>query len=143
FIYKKRDYLLKLKQIKMKPKAKPTFKRKKCKICSKLVKGRSDKIFCSVRCKNYYHLNLRKETQKSTLEIDKILHRNHSILLELLGKKTKKKMIPRIRLENKKFHFTYHTHTIINKNNKTFHWVYDIAWMSFSNDKVLITRNEY
>jgi hypothetical protein len=35
----------------------------KCKICSKILVGRSDKLFCSLRCKNYYHTNLRKATK--------------------------------------------------------------------------------
>lgn len=38
------------------------------------------------KCKNNYHVNLRKLNRKEVADIDKILHRNHSILQELLGK---------------------------------------------------------
>lgn len=113
---------------------------KKCKICRKKIVGRSDKLFCSIRCKNYYHINLRRVTKKVAVAIDKKLHRNRSILLEIMGKRADKKMILRIELENKKFHFSYLTHFHVNSKGKTFHWIYDFAWMSFSTDEILIVR---
>ncbi|MGB5464089.1 MAG: hypothetical protein WBM92_12035, partial [Aureibaculum sp.] len=65
----------------------------KCKVCKKNLKGRKDKIFCSIECKNYYHTNLRRVTDAAAKELDKILHRNRSILLELLGKNTMQKKV--------------------------------------------------
>jgi hypothetical protein len=112
----------------------------KCKICNNLVKGRSDKKFCSQRCKNYYHINLRKVTAIAVKDIDIILHRNRSILLEVLGKNLLQKKVPRILLEKKKFNFKYTTHWHINSKNKTFFWVYDFGWMSFSDDEILLVR---
>ena len=113
---------------------------KKCKICKNYVLGRSDKLFCSVRCKNYYHTNLRRVTLKESKTIDAILHRNRSILLEIMGKNQVQKKVERIVLENKNFRFNYLTHYHKNKAGKVYHWVYDFAWMSFSNDTVLIIR---
>jgi len=112
----------------------------KCKICNKEVKGRKDKIFCSVRCKNYYHTNLRRVTNMEVVTINKILHRNRSILLEIMGKRKFQIKIKRLVLEKKNFHFTYHTHFHTNKQEKTFFHVYDFAWMEFSNDEILIVR---
>ena len=57
----------------------------KCKICSKLIIGRKDKLFCSIRYKNYYHTNLRRVTLEASQKIDRLLHRNRSILLEIIG----------------------------------------------------------
>jgi hypothetical protein len=112
----------------------------KCKICNNILIGRCDKKFCSERCKNYYHVNLRKVTAIAVKEIDVILHRNRSILLEVLGKNLKQKKVQRLVLEKKKFNFKYHTHSHINSKNKTLFWVYDFGWMSFSDDDVLIVR---
>ncbi|EDM44813.1 hypothetical protein SCB49_14615 [unidentified eubacterium SCB49] len=112
----------------------------KCKICSKIVKGRSDKKFCSSRCKNYYHVNLRKVTTKATAAIDEMLHRNRSILLECLGKSTFQKKIKRTVLEKKNFKFQYHTHSLKNKQGKRYYWVYDFGWMPFSDDYVLVVQ---
>jgi len=109
-----------------------------CKICKKKLVGRPDKIFCSSKCKNYYHRNLKKVTDIEVEEINKILHRNRSILLEILGKRKVQIKIKRIILEKKKFHFKYITHFHINKNGKMYHYVYDFAWMEFSDDEILI-----
>lgn len=112
----------------------------KCKICSKMISGRIDKKFCSVKCKNYYHTNLRKVTDKAVKQINIILHRNRSILLEILGKNKVQLKIERIILDQKKFNFKYHTHFQVNSAGKTYYYVYDFAWMEFSDNEVLIVR---
>ena len=112
----------------------------KCKICKKKLKGRVDKKFCSIECKNYYHVNLRRVTNIETKELDLILHRNRSILLELLGKNNFQKKINRVVLAKKKFNFKYITHFHINSRGKMYHHVYDFAWMEFSDDEILIIR---
>ena len=112
----------------------------KCKICGNPLSGRSDKKFCSVRCKNYYHTNLRKVTDIAVKDINKILHRNRSILLEIMGKNKIQVKCPRLTLDNKKFNYKYHTHSNTNSAGKIYYFVYDFAWMSFSDDEVLIVR---
>lgn len=113
----------------------------KCKMCNKKVVGRSDKLFCSVSCKSKYHRKLSKATNKVTKQMDTILHRNRSILLEILGKRRAKIKVDRMVLEKKKFHFKYHTHTYTNSKGKTYFYLYDIAWMAFSTDTILLVRN--
>lgn len=109
-------------------------------MCGKPVLGRSDKIFCSVHCKNEYHLKLRKATAIEVIEINKILARNRSILLEILGKNSSQKKIPSIMLDKKKFNYKYHTHMTKNSAGKIYFYCYDIAWMKFSDDEILIIR---
>jgi hypothetical protein len=116
---------------------------RRCKLCKKKVVGRSDKIFCSVACKSKYHRRLRNATEKVTVQIDAILHRNRSILLEILGKRRLQVKVNRIILEKKKFHYKYHTHFHINSKGKTYFYLYDIAWMSFSTDTILIVKSDF
>lgn len=111
-----------------------------CRLCRAKLRGRVDKKFCSTQCKSQYHRKLRQVTADVTVDIDKILHRNRSILLEVMGKTSKKKKLPRIELEKRKFNFFYMTHYIVNSKGKTFHYLYDFAWMTFSDDEVLIIR---
>jgi len=111
-----------------------------CKICKKAIIGRTDKKFCSIKCKNFYHSNLRRVTDKEVVEINSILHRNRSILLEILGKQKIQIKVKRIVLAKKKFRFKYMTHFHINKFGKMYHHVYDFAWMEFSDDEILIIR---
>jgi len=56
---------------------------RKCKICQKKIVGRSDKIFCDIRCKNQYHQHLRFITKKAAIEINSYLRRNYVILWEV------------------------------------------------------------
>lgn len=115
-------------------------RKQKCRICKVILVGRSDKLFCSAKCKNDYHTQLRRVSKKAAQVIDAILHRNRSILLEILGKKQQKKKVPRQLLDKKKFNYKYLTHYHINSKNKTVHYVYDHAWIDFSEDSVLIMR---
>ncbi len=115
---------------------------RKCKICAKPIKGRIDKIFCSTYCKNYYHKHLRYAAKKAAIEINGYLIRNYSILLELLGKKRTTIKVYRNVLEKKKFRFKYHTHLQVNSKGKTYLYVYDLAWMEFSDDEILIVRKK-
>ena len=87
--------------------------------------GRSDKLFCSTACKNEYHIRLRQVTKQATKKIDNILHRNRSILLEVMGKNSTQKKIARIILDKKKFNFSYFTSYHINNQGKTVNHIYD------------------
>jgi len=113
---------------------------KKCPICKAKVIGRSDKRFCSASCKSNYNQRLSKHTKAETIKIDKILHRNHSILVELMGKNSQQKKMAVFELEKRKFNFNYITKYIINSKGKIYHYVYNFSWMTFSDNEVLIIK---
>ena len=91
-------------------------------------------------CKNYYHSQLRKASNRAAEQINEYLKRNHGILLELLGKNKTQIKVYRTRLEQKKFRFKYHTHFHTNSKGKMFYYIYDLAWMEFSDDEILVVR---
>ena len=115
--------------------------RQECKIYTKPIKGRSDKIFCSTHCKNVYHKKNRYASKAAAIEINGYLKRNYAILLEVLGDNKTQIKVYRNLLEKKRFHFKYHTHFYVNSKNKTFFYVYDLAWMAFSDDEILVVRS--
>jgi hypothetical protein len=108
-----------------------------CKQCKILLKGRSDKCFCSPKCKNEFNNQLKKKTRLVTAEIDGYLHRNRIILNEVMGKTTKQ-VVDRLVLVRAGFKFDYLTGIHTNKENKMYRFVYDYGWMDFSDQKVLI-----
>jgi hypothetical protein len=57
-----------------------------------------------------------------------------------MGEKRKKMMIDRLELDKMGFNFTYITRIYLNKEGKTYHYVYDFAWMEFSKQEVLIIK---
>jgi hypothetical protein len=71
-------------------------------------------------------------------QITRILHRNRSILLEIMGKHDVQKKVKRIVLDKKKFNFKYLTHFQTNSKGKVYYYVFDFAWMEFSDDEILI-----
>ncbi|MFT6336813.1 MAG: hypothetical protein ACI86M_003406 [Saprospiraceae bacterium] len=109
-------------------------------MCKREIKGRSDKVFCTVKCKSDYAYSLRSVTEIATASIDKILHRNRSILLEIVGKNKVQMKVVRDLLDDKKFNFSYITHYHINNQGKTVSYVYDFSWMIFSDQEILIKR---
>lgn len=112
---------------------------KKCPVCKKIIIGRTDKKFCSQECKNAYHSRLKKYINASTSQVDKILHRNYAILVELLKRKNYLETTKN-QLENKGFVFHYCTSTYINTQNKQCYYVYDYLWFELSNKKVYIKK---
>lgn len=113
---------------------------KQCKLCKKEFSGRKDKIYCSTKCKSDYHIRLAEVTSHATRSIDKILHRNRSILLEIIGKNKKQIKVHRSLLDQKEFKWSFHTHTHINKHGKIVTYLYDHSWILFSDQEVLITK---
>ena len=115
---------------------------RKCKSCKAKIVGRTDKLFCSIKCKNNAYQQAKKRTQSITLEVDKILHRNYRILASMMKGEYRKLKIPQLKLAKAKFNFNYITNYQINKQGKVFHYVYDLAWMSFSDNEILIIKQK-
>jgi hypothetical protein len=113
--------------------------KKKCDNCATEIIGRTDKRYCSTRCKNEKNNALRQNTREVTKEIDGYLHRNREILALLMGQ-AKKETFDKLVLTRAGFRFEFMTGIYINKEHKTYYIVYDYAWMDFSDLKVLIVR---
>ena len=120
--------------------ARTSSRRRVCKLCKSRIVGRTDKVFCTSKCKTSYHRQLRATNPPYTEKIDRILHRNRTILLDILGKNKTQIKVPVHELEKRNFNFHYITKYIVNKQGKTYNYVYDFSWMTFSNDTVLINR---
>lgn len=80
------------------------------------------------------------KAKEAALKYDKILHRNRSILYEVMGDKGKRKQIDKILIDKANFKYPYITGNYKNSKGKTFNVVYDYAWMEFSTGKLLIIK---
>jgi hypothetical protein len=72
--------------------------------------------------------------------IDKILHRNRSILLEIMGKTGTEKLVTKAILDSKKFNFDYVTHVFNTSNNERLFYIYDFCWMITPNQEIQILK---
>ncbi|MDX1407876.1 MAG: hypothetical protein R3330_07075 [Saprospiraceae bacterium] len=112
-----------------------------CLVCGAPLRGRRDKKYCSLSCKNAYHTRRRIEQQPVVATIDRLLHRNREILVELWEEAQNRKFIvPRSRLQRKGFKFRHFTSTYVNKAGKLYHYVYDFSWMAFSSGDILVVK---
>lgn len=74
-------------------------------------------------------------------QIDKILHNNHSILKLLTANaKSNKIKIAQLILDRAGFNFGYFTGIYLNSKGKTYHYIFDFAWMKFSDQEIMIVR---
>ena len=113
----------------------------KCKLCNADFTGRTGKVFCTVSCKTIYHKDLIRKTNFAASNTDKILHRNRSILFEIMEEgKYKQKKVERKILDKKKFNWHYYTHVHKNVKGKLLQIIYDYSWMIFSDQEVLIKK---
>lgn len=114
---------------------------RKCRMCTKKVIGRIDKLFCSPNCKNSYHSQLKRVTREVTYITDQILHRNRNILLLLLGEEKRKLYIHKFELERRKFNFKHITHLKTSKHGSTFFCVYEFVWIELDNERIYIQKH--
>jgi predicted nucleic acid-binding Zn ribbon protein len=87
-----------------------TAKERCCVVCEKVLFGRADKVFCSSRCKNHYHLTYKKEKRSAAFQIDSILTKNYQIIAGLMVPGTIQLKIAKLALEKAGFNFAYFTH---------------------------------
>ncbi|MBI3239584.1 MAG: hypothetical protein HYZ43_12220, partial [Flavobacteriia bacterium] len=93
---------------------KTEFSHRQCVICNKQLFGRSDKRFCDIQCKNYYHAQFRKSVKTISSETIKILAKNIVILEGIMGEEKEGCVIDQLALERLGFRFGY----ITNVNEK-------------------------
>lgn len=112
----------------------------KCIFCNLKFRGRSDKKFCDTSCKNKYHRKIKLANEKATERIDRYLHRNRAIIIELIGKNKVKTKFDILELEKKGFKFNFMTGFHVNKEGKMLHYIYEYGWMKFSDQQVLVLK---
>jgi hypothetical protein len=85
------------------------FSHRQCVICNKQLFGRSDKRFCDIKCKNYYHSQVRQSVKTICSETIKILTKNAVILEGIMGEQKNTCLVDRLALERLGFRFGYVT----------------------------------
>jgi len=82
---------------------------RQCVICNRRLVGRSDKVFCDIKCKNYYHREIRMSARTALDETVSILRKNYIILTGLMGENSDKFVIDKLALEKAGFNFNHIT----------------------------------
>lgn len=117
---------------------------RQCEHCNAILKGRADKRFCSKSCSNKFHAARKKnEYSEEITGVNRILGRNREILKRLFEREKRQKVkVSKLVLSQLGFNFKYITGIYYNRDNKRYHYVYDFAWMEFSDQDILIIRRK-
>jgi len=116
---------------------------KACLLCSKALRGRSDKKFCDDYCRAAYNNDLKSAANNYIRNVNNALGRNRRILENLLTGHGSTTKASRDKLIEKGFRFKYHTHQYSAKNGKTYFYCYEYGYLPLENSWYLIVkRNE-
>lgn len=99
----------------------------KCPVCDNTLKGRSDKKFCSPKCKSIHQYEKRQSAEAFYVKVDRQLKVNRKIL-----KRYNRSGFTTIRtaeLAAQGFDARYFTHQWQNKKGDTYHFVYDYGFL--------------
>jgi len=120
-------------------------KNKNCPVCGSGVKGRSDKKYCSVKCKSINQYEQRQETEAFFLKVDRHLKINRKLLKRY--NKSGFTTIRRSELITQGFDPRFFTHYWKNKKGDVYLFVYEYGFLSkkdIGKDKyVLVTWQDY
>lgn len=112
--------------------------KRECPECGEALKGRTDKKFCSDMCRNAYNNRQNSDATNHIRNVNNLLRKNRRIMEEsLVGEKT---TLPRQKLLDKGFNFTYTTNQVITRNNHTYFFCYEYGYLPLENDLVLIVK---
>lgn len=110
-----------------------------CPVCESVVKGRSDKTFCSVKCKSINQYEQRQEHEKFYLDVDRQLKINRKLLKRY--NKSGFTTLRKSKLINEGFNPNYFTHFWKNQKGDVYLFVYEYGFMKTTHhakDKYLL-----
>jgi len=112
-----------------------------CPICSRPVKGRNDKVFCSDYCRNVYN-NLRNSDRNNYIRnINNILRKNRRVLESLISTGEYLCKVRRETLADEGFDFRYHTHIHQGPQGELIYFIYDLGYQVADSGWILISKS--
>ncbi|TMM57555.1 hypothetical protein FEE95_13840 [Maribacter algarum] len=120
-------------------------KSKTCPVCGIIVKGRSDKKFCSKKCKSIEQYESRQKTEAFYLKVDRQLKVNRRILKKY--NKSGYTIIKKSKLFEEGFDPNFFTHYWKNQKGDVYLFVYEYGFLK-KNEKgkekyVLVMWQDY
>ena len=113
---------------------------KTCAECGEVIKGRTDKKFCSDYCRNSYHNKANKASTNLIRNTNNALRRNYRILEDL--NPNDKTTTSRSKLLAQGFDFELFTSIYTTKSGKQYFFIYDQGYLKLENEiYALVRRN--
>jgi len=113
---------------------------RKCLDCGAVLKGRSDKKFCSDQCRNNYNNTINREANNLVRNVHSLLRKNRKILCELY--EGGKKNIHKDALLVSEFNMNFFTHIVENDtDNIITRYCYEYGYREVNSEYVTLVKN--
>ena len=121
------------------------FENRKCPVCGGEITARSDKKYCSLKCKSSNQYEKRQTEEAFFLKVEKQLRTNRKVLKHY--NKSGYTTIRKSELERQGFDAMFHTHYWENKKGDRYQFVFEFGFLERTvNGKeklVLVTWQDY
>ena len=113
---------------------------RKCLDCGAVLKGRSDKKFCSDQCRNNYNNSINREANNLVRNVHSLLRKNRKILCDLY--EGGKKKIHKDALLVSEFNMNFFTHIVENDiNNIITRYCYEYGYRELNSEYITLVKN--
>lgn len=111
-----------------------------CLECQDLLRGRTDKKFCSDSCRSMHHNRQKADLSESLKMIDKRLKQNRRILMNLYhASNGNRNLIPIKYVETLGFTFNFYTHIEFSADKECI-FCYEYGYQKLDNQKVQLLK---
>jgi hypothetical protein len=112
---------------------------KKCLDCGSVLKGRTDKKFCSDQCRNNYNNRQNRDSNNFVRNVHGLLRKNRRILSDLYSEG--RINVHKDALFALGYNFSFFTHVIETSNGQKFHFCFEYGYSETGNDFLEIRQN--
>lgn len=112
---------------------------KKCLDCGEVIRGRTDKKFCSDQCRNNYNNRANRDSNNYVRNVHGLLRRNRRILADLYS--DGKKKVHRDALFALGYNFTFFTHVIETSDGNKYQYCFEYGFREAGDDFVELSEN--
>ena len=113
---------------------------RKCLDCDAVLKGRSDKKFCSDQCRNNYNNTINREANNLVRNVHSLLRKNRKILCDLY--EAGKKKIHKDALLVSEFNMNFFTNIVENDNNNIItRYCYEYGYREVNSEYITLVKN--
>lgn len=113
---------------------------KKCPECGEVIRGRTDKKFCSDLCRNSHNNKLNSDSTNYIRNVNNTLRRNRRILECMIPEETAK--TTKDKLLQQGFNFQFFTNIYTTQKGKSYYFCYEYGYLPLENDFYFLVKRK-
>jgi len=114
---------------------------RRCLDCGDIIRGRSDKKFCSDQCRNNYNNRINRESNNYVRNVHGLLRKNRRILCDLYAEG--KRVLHKDALFALGYNFNFFTHVIKTREGLSYHYCFEYGYREKDDEYVELAYNNH